>query len=147
MSSYVTTTGNKQANSEEINLSKEFDEFFNYCKTLKLTRNEFNEIYSPLRKYLNKLLIKKILKIIFIIFVIIFLCYYVDFLNWNIAAIGRIFLIKLLPYWNWRSLYGERCLIKAKTDAVDTGNTNSLLIDDEITLNDCDVCENYGLFN
>lgn len=81
---------------------------------------------------------KKITKVGIMIFVIgftYFLVTYVEIVQWNLSAIGRIALSKL-PNQRWESLYNARCLI-AKHEPPRPEPKRSWLVED-----DCVVCEN-----
>ncbi|CAH1111800.1 unnamed protein product [Psylliodes chrysocephalus] len=52
-------------------------------------------------------------------------------ISWQLSSFGRVFLIKILPYYDWRPLKNEQCLIKRPFS--DTERTRSNL--------NCDLCE------
>lgn len=61
---------------------------------------------------------------------ILYLLTYIDTIHWNLSAIGRIALIKLLPLFDWRHMKNKQCLVEKYSD-VPVG----------IFFN-CDLCEN-----
>nr|XP_023012909.1 uncharacterized protein LOC111502949 [Leptinotarsa decemlineata] len=57
---------------------------------------------------------------------------YIESISWQLSSIGRIFLIKILPYYDWRPLKNKQCLI-------DAFSKENELLDDNLN---CDICEN-----
>ncbi|CAG9814863.1 unnamed protein product [Phaedon cochleariae] len=64
--------------------------------------------------------------------VFIYIVKYFDSISWQLSSIGRIFLIKLLPYYDWKHLKNKECLIDSPWRK---NHTESILFN-------CDVCEN-----
>lgn len=129
--------------STQINfnqIDKELEIIFNNLDKLKLKKIDEKKILNLLQKKLRLYFWLKIFLILLIFLILIGLFYYITFLNWNLSAIGRIFLIKILPLWNWKNFYNQKCLIK--------WNDNTLPRQKSFQLNqdDCAVCENYGKF-
>ncbi|RZB94438.1 hypothetical protein BDFB_009351 [Asbolus verrucosus] len=109
----------------------EINDLYKYLKENKFTDDEIRKIFAPLKPNTNKLkLISAILIAVLILTSLYFLTYF-ETISWHLSALGRIFLIKLLPYWDWTVLKNEKCLLPK--------STSSIL--PEINFN-CDLCEN-----
>lgn len=61
---------------------------------------------------------------------------YVPVLNWSATALGRIGLIKMLPFWNWTQYHRDRCIWEKKLP------TKSVTYAIKDTT--CDFCETIG---
>ncbi|KAG5680538.1 hypothetical protein PVAND_010040 [Polypedilum vanderplanki] len=125
-------------------MDKEFEEFFQYLEEKISTESnegkmEMKKILKPLKYLLWKQQLKSYAKIILILLSICFAIIYIDSLNWLFCGVGRIFLIKFLPLWNWRYLGKSKCLIE-KPQVQLHGNNNEV---DELGSRDCRVCENF----
>lgn len=120
---------------------KEFEQFLINCES-KYTTAELYKIYKPLRWKLRIEFWKNKFLLIALILLFGLAVNYISFLNWNVAAIGRIAMIQMLGLWDWTKLYNEKCLIRWKPpDANVISRRESKLF-----LEDCVVCENYGKF-
>lgn len=114
-----------------------------------------DEIAKYLKNYLRKLVFWRYAKWLLIITVFVAILsasiYYIDVLNWNASAIGRLALIKwILPYYNWKPLYNSRCFIEngiIETKQFEEKQTESVGFKGENDFNkdDCAVCENLGI--
>ncbi|XP_055375441.1 uncharacterized protein LOC129608139 [Condylostylus longicornis] len=86
---------------------------------------------------LKKILKHKPKRLLFIILIVAFIASYTiywDSIIWTISAVGRIAMIKLLPFWDWTYLYNAKCLISKTTTMRDyQGNANQL--------KECHLCE------
>lgn len=106
-----------------------------------------DEVNQYLKKYLRFVLIGRYVKWTFLLFIFVaVLCstiYYSPTVNWNVSAIGRLSLIKLiLPYFNWQYLYNSRCLVSYPFEArIGAENYDNY---GQIRDAECDVCENLG---
>ncbi|XP_017785851.1 PREDICTED: uncharacterized protein LOC108568995 [Nicrophorus vespilloides] len=85
--------------------------FHEYCVTNNLSRDEIAEICKPLRTPM------KFRSAIYLVLFITALYYlsYIETVSWHLTAIGRILMIKLLPFYDWQLLKNERCLIPKTT--------------------------------
>lgn len=104
----------KQESSEVLAIEKELCSFYEYCKEIGFTEEEMREICKPLTSMIRKALIIRYLKYFLCIVICIVLLYFLaqnDRVSWHLSAVGRILMIKLLPYWNWEKLSNEKCLI------------------------------------
>ncbi|XP_022200561.1 uncharacterized protein LOC111057444 [Nilaparvata lugens] len=107
--------------------------FHQYCQQMGFTDAEMEVICSPLFEAMQKNTLKKILKTIFIMIVIgvaLYAVIQIGSVAVHLTAIGRIFMIKALPFWDWRSLFYESCLM-----------TNPFYSDYTLTEDDCVSCE------
>lgn len=100
-------------------------------------------ISSVINRHLLKRFCLKLIAYSAVAFGICSLVYYVQLLNWNASAIGRIVMIKLLRYWDWQYLYNSNCLISAPKKPLD--NDVGYLIDDDVG-EYCESCENLSNF-
>lgn len=110
----------------------EINDFYKHLKENKYTEQEIRKILQPLQK---KAISKnvKIFAYLLLALLIFYILSYLEFVSWNIAAVSRIFLIELLPFWDWTVLKNEKCLIsKYSTPAVIENSFN------------CDLCENIN---
>lgn len=123
-------------------MDSEFNEFFQDLEKLSsLEDREIENILKPLKFYLLMAKVKKYLKILLIVVSICLAIYYVDILNWYFCAIGRILMIKILPFWNWRYLANAKCLIeKSFPDKKEYENNNH----DDFNIKDCRACKFFG---
>lgn len=84
------------------------------CKENNMSNEEIQKLFQPLIKPINKaIFIKRIKQILLVIFLITILygLTYIESVSWHLSAIGRIAMIKILPFWDWRYLKNEKCLI------------------------------------
>ena len=122
-------------------IDEEFEELFLHCQKLtNSNKKEMENLLKPLRNHLLKEQLKKYFLIAFIFGAICCGIYYVDTLNWYFCALGRLLMIKLLPFWDWTRLAEARCLIgKAEVRTRSSGGFSRL--NDE---KDCRACEHFG---
>lgn len=129
---------NSDPNKVEV-LDQDFELFFIECKKQNLTNQEMQKLLNPLKWILWKIWIVKYLKIFVILGAICYSIYYIDFLSWHFCAIGRILMIKALPFWNWEKLYNAKCLIEFPMQSPQSQTRKVSLYE-----YDCVVCENFG---
>lgn len=119
-------------------MEQEFKEFFQYIeKDESLSQKDIKIILKPLKYLLLKELLIKYLKITLVIAAICYGVYYIDTLNWWFCAVGRVFLIKILPIWDWTYLGREKCLIPKS--AVKTSYEPN-----QFDTRDCRACEYFS---
>lgn len=129
----------------DVNTSKmqqvdaELKSFFEYCRQVGFDDDELAEICRPLYGFTRKNCFKKWLIVLCVLISLVLGLYAlssVESLQWHTSAIGRILMIKLLPFWDWTTLFYKRCLIERK----------QLVVEDQIPLSlaDCDMCESIG---
>ncbi|KAL5287891.1 hypothetical protein ACFFRR_008624 [Megaselia abdita] len=120
--------------SLEEELNKEFRKFFDNCKTQKFSSSEMKVICKCLEGRKNQLKQIRIeLNFMLLAIMTYFLYMNCDKVAWFVTALGRLFLIQLLPYWDWTPLYNKRCLIESGSKLVDSGFFYK---------EDCSVCGN-----
>lgn len=125
-------------------LDQQFESIIQSVDTLQLSDMEIYKAFAPLRWHLFRCKWTKRAKLAAVIAIVALAVYYVPVLNWNAAAIGRLAMIQILPYWDWIPLYKERCLIKdfpEFTEKQSLSGTTFLL-----SFEDCSVCESVGKF-
>lgn len=122
---------------EELN--REFEEFFVHCQKITSSEQELRSILKPLRVQLQIQQFKKFCKILLVVGAICSAIYYIETLNWYFCAFGRIAMIKMLPFYDWRWLSEAKCLVaRVQPAAENTGNPT------DVILSDCRACENFG---
>jgi hypothetical protein len=124
-------------------MEKEFDEFFEHLEKISnANERDIKNVLKPLKYLLWMEWLKKALKIALIFAAICFAIYYIDTLNWHFCAIGRIFMLKILPVWNWKYLAKSKCLISKVEKSSSTNSNNNDI--DKFNVKDCQVCEYFG---
>ncbi|KAI4454746.1 arginine demethylase and lysyl-hydroxylase jmjd [Holotrichia oblita] len=110
--------GVKSTSSESYTVSQleaELKQFYAYCKENNFTDEEIANICKPLLPTVKNLKSKLLLyALVFLtIFSILYLLSYLDTIQWHYSALGRIFLIELLPFWDWKNLQHEKCIVNS----------------------------------
>lgn len=121
-------------------IETEFNEIFKYFKEQKYHQNDIQRILTPLRKKIMLSWMRKYLGFVAIFSTICLFIYYIDFLNWHFSAVGRLLMMKVLPFWNWKKLYNARCLISKDLPS----NLGKISRKSSLRLEDCIPCENLG---
>lgn len=106
--------GTKQQNPELKTVEKELCSFYEYCKMNSFSKEEMEEICKPLHLLIRKSLLMRYIRYITYFVLISSFLYYIcisETILWNLSAIGRVFMVKLLPFWNWEKLSNQKCLI------------------------------------
>lgn len=106
-------------------LNRDFDGFYEFCKENHLTDAEIRQICQPLLQTIRqKSLVKrfKIAIIITILFAALYVVSNTEAISWHLSAIGRILLIKTLPFYDWTQLRNEYCLLKHPTVTENNNN-------------------------
>lgn len=95
-------------------IDQELLSFYQYCEQAGFTASEMEIICAPLASALRQNNLKKGVKI-FVAFILAVLGVYcisqVKAFNMHMSAVGRLFMIKLLPVWDWTSMFYESCLV------------------------------------
>ncbi|XP_058451119.1 uncharacterized protein LOC131430281 [Malaya genurostris] len=123
-------------------LNQDFQNILDSIKRQNLSNSEIYKLFSPVRWQLFRSTLIKRIKLSILILVCAAVVYYVPLVNWNVSAVGRLLMIQMLPYWNWRPLYKDRCLIqnfKSKAEIQGPSYYNR-----GPASGDCSVCENIG---
>lgn len=120
-------------------LNRDFDAFYDFCKENNLTDAEIRQLCQPLIKTIRKTKIIKQLKIaVFTMFLLLtlYMVCTTETIAWHLSAIGRIFLVKTLPFYDWTTLRNEICLIKGpQSNIIEQNGPNCILCEsiEEIT--------------
>lgn len=110
--------------------NEEINDFYKYLKDNKYTDAEIRKIFAPLSPEKKFKLATTVIAASLITFAILYFATYFETISWHFSALGRILLIKILPFWDWTSLKNQQCLISKPSTTTQ-----------EITFN-CDLCEN-----
>lgn len=127
--------GGKSYNNAEkdfLALEKDLCQLHEMLKENNYTPKEIQEFLRPLRFMAYKGYFYRYLRIFLFLLLIFIIGYYlvkVDFISWQLSAVGRIVMIKILPYWNWQKMAGTKCLINGYQEI------------NEIKQFDCQLCE------
>lgn len=127
---------NENYTTDQFN--RDLESFYAFCKENRLSDEEIRKLCEPLRRIVYKAKLLKIFKLSLILALVIFICYILccsDTVSWHLSAIGRILMIKLLPYYDWTVWKHEQCLIPK------FGSQN---IQNELPAFDCVLCENVA---
>lgn len=134
------TTDHFQEKSLEF--EREFEAFSGFCKKQNLTKSELDLVYAPIKKELKIQFWIRFLKIVAALTCVSLTVYYISYVNWNISAIGRIALIKMLPIWNWKTHFNDKCLVPYLNVGLGSYKTDKTIVEDY--KEDCVVCETIG---
>lgn len=114
-----------------------FTQFFNSCKSRKLTAAEVEKECLPIYWVFLKQEFGGFVKVL-LGFVVIWICYnFIPWFSWTVSGIGRLLLVKVLPVWNWEALHRKRCI----WDAPVAVRESSVTFKREAL--DCSFCENF----
>lgn len=125
---------NENYTTEQLN--RDLDSLYAFCKENNLSDEEIKELCGPLLKLAHKAKMVKYLKFYTYFLVVATFCYVLcsfEIVSWNLSAIGRILMIKLLPYYDWTVWKQETCLIPK------FGGQNNQI--NEVPNFDCVLCE------
>lgn len=128
-----------------LEIEKEFEAFSSFCKKQNFTKSEMDIIYAPIKKELKIKFWIKFFKIFAVLTFLSSSVYYIPFINWNISAIGRIAMIKILPIWNWKVHFNDKCLMPYFDVGLRSYKTESKF--ENVYRDDCAVCETLGKKN
>jgi len=114
-------------------IEQELCAFCDYVEQVGFSPEEVRYICAP---YTNILFPRSTLKLVlqYITFIsliagVIYSSTQMTIINLHVAALGRIFLIQLLPVWDWTKIFYENCLV------------NNPMYRFSLTENDCITCE------
>jgi hypothetical protein len=119
--------------SERLKLDRKMEQLLQNISTL--SKSDQKVLLRPFKLMVWKVQFKKALFIVVILSSVIWSVQNIEVVNWNLSAIGRLFLMQLLPFWDWTYLYNEKCLVKVNSPPRDDQAFDS--IRDE----DCSACE------
>lgn len=126
-------------------MDTELKSFYEYCRQVGFTDEEMEVICRPFTNAVRRASFQKWLRVLIgisIVLCAVYLVFNSNAVAWHSTAIGRIFLIKILPIWNWKPLFYRDCLINKNNKNSENHNV--------LSLSDCAVCEaisEYILFN
>ncbi|XP_049278862.1 uncharacterized protein LOC125761606 [Anopheles funestus] len=129
------------ARKVESDLSASFQELLDTIKKVQPSDRALYDAFAPVRKRIwGKWCLRRISAAVFLIAICLTVCY-VPSVNWHVTAVGRLVMIKILPYWDWTPLYRGKCLIaKAKESTAAKQFETTISFPD-----DCVVCRNFGM--
>ncbi|XP_030757710.1 uncharacterized protein LOC115883463 [Sitophilus oryzae] len=132
-------TLNRKPTYTFTDLNKDLNDLYVYLKKEKYTEKEIKNLMLPLTSKLteeNKTLLKILHSclIFFLVLAVIYFFTYWDKFYWNLTALTRIFLIKILNLYDWRYLKNEMCLIDKNLFQ------NKAIFQQELAF-ECDLCE------
>lgn len=116
-------------------INSEVRSFYEYCKEAGISDEEMDIICRPLTNAVRKASLKRWTRILLFLIMVVAIGYTVsqtDTFQWHATAAVRIFLIKLLPVWDWTPLYHTKCMIEKSQSPLD-GNV--------VSATDCITCE------
>ncbi|XP_065369974.1 uncharacterized protein LOC135962137 [Calliphora vicina] len=124
-------------------IESDFEIFFNSLKKQEFSADEIYNICKPLRRYTPNHWqnVKKWSIICLSLTFLYIISMWTDGLSWFLSALGRLFLIQLLPYWNWPELYNAKCLIDRPMDVKENRVAVSKLGRYETEKENCLLCD------
>lgn len=113
MEKYMQELWQKTPKSEPLNqVEKELGSFYEYCEASGFTKEEMDEICKPLTSILTKSKLRDYAINVLILATLFGLIYlFTDTISWNICAVGRLIMVRLLPFLNWEKFSNEKCLL------------------------------------
>lgn len=114
-------------------IDEEIHNLYDYCIKNGMSEEEILKAAAPLLRSIQWEKLKKrfFLGIAFIIFIGIFIgLLFYDPIFRMICMLGRLFLIKILPFWDWTYLYRSTCFL-----------SNPYYVVPGLQESDCQVCE------
>lgn len=135
---------------EVLSLDKELCSFYDYCRENNFSPEEMRIICAPLRNAVVKSKVCRLLKGLLLVLLLLGTFYYMfrtETFLWHASAVGRIGMIKVLPWWNWQVLFSEKCLLRGTVPVVEEARFDCVLCEaidevpterslDPMTLND-----------
>ncbi|XP_055541717.1 uncharacterized protein LOC129727689 [Wyeomyia smithii] len=121
-------------------LDQEFQSLLDSIDKLALTKAELYKVLAPLRWQMFRNCWVKRIKIFVLIATALIAIYYIPVLNWNASALGKLAMVQVLPYLDWRPLYRDRCLVKSLPWKWNSQG-NRFYHQNELLAEDCHVCE------
>uniref|UniRef100_A0A182N4J9 Uncharacterized protein n=1 Tax=Anopheles dirus TaxID=7168 RepID=A0A182N4J9_9DIPT len=120
-------------------LDTSFRELLKAIEKAHPSERDLYEVFAPVRRRIWRSLCIRWLTRVACLLTICLTVYYVPSVNWHATAVGRLFMIELLPYWDWTPLYRGKCLIaKSKENTASKAYETTPFFSD-----DCVVCQNY----
>lgn len=122
-------------------INSEFTAIFAACKN---NPHELELATEILRQRLRTLLCWGQFQWICAFACLVSVIFYVPLTSSHFSALFRIFLVRLLPFWDWRDWSNEQCLVGpifSTKQAENEYQPGGLIRDD------CAVCESYGKYD
>lgn len=116
-------------------VDEELLSFYQYCEQAGFSQSEMEVICAPLTSAFRQRAVKKIIKIgLFITGIIIFIYATSEAYMYknHFHALSRLAMIKLLPFWDWTSMFYKSCLI-----------SNPFFKSSSLDMKDCISCESF----
>lgn len=129
----------EKENPSPVQFQTRLTQFFNSCKTKKLSKVQLERQCLPIYIRFLKQEFGFTFSVLFGVGVIVLLINSIPWINWTLCAVGRLILIELLPYWKWTDLYDKQCLWEPNKGVPETFVFNKPLID-------CSICERFGKY-
>lgn len=142
-----TDVAHKKGTVQQTEIESDFQTFFNECSGSNLSKFQLIKILWPLKFRIWKEWAMKYGIAILLMITFVCMAFYVDFLTWNFAAVGRLSLGKLRSVWDWESLYKAKCLVGKSLDKNEESLGSNEIERKFLDYKDCVVCENIGMFN
>ncbi|XP_026464904.1 uncharacterized protein LOC113367519 [Ctenocephalides felis] len=111
------------------------------CIQQGISEEELKAVFAPLIRLRKRIQYERSFVFASVCFVLVSLVWYLAplWLTWGVSAVGRVALVKILPYWDWRPLAGAKCLLGHRS--TDQGSNYGDNLDNGLMETDCDVCE------
>lgn len=107
-------------------MNRDFEAFYEFCKENHLTDDDVRKLCQPFLNTIRKTKFIRYIKICIVTTLLLLILYTIcstETVSWHLSAIGRIVMIKILPFYDWTQLRSESCLIKRSQS--DTFQTNT----------------------
>lgn len=138
---------NKKGTVQYTEVESDFQTFFNECSGSNLNKFQLIKILWPLKLRIWKQWAMIYGVVLLLTVIIVCITFYVDFLTWNSAAIGRLSLGKLRSIWKWEDLYNAKCLVGKSSNKNEKSQEPIEVERKFLDYKDCVVCENFGKVN
>uniref|UniRef100_A0A182K5U1 Uncharacterized protein n=1 Tax=Anopheles christyi TaxID=43041 RepID=A0A182K5U1_9DIPT len=125
----------------ESDLNVSFQELLEAIKKVNPSDSALYDAFAPVRKRIWR---RRCIRWLYGTVCLLAIClavYYIPWVNWHVTAIGRLIMIKLLPYWDWTPLYRDKCLIAKVKETTAPKKYEPIASFPD----DCVVCRNFGM--
>ncbi|EDW73988.1 uncharacterized protein Dwil_GK21690 [Drosophila willistoni] len=116
-------------------MESELKQLLEQCQKQNFSSEQMSSICEPLIWTMRWNKLKRCFLLGLPLLVIYLIWIYCDCFSWSLSALFRLFLIQVLPYWNWSNYYNGKCLI-AKDYQPSESPSGSF------RWNNCDLCSN-----
>lgn len=114
-------------------LNREFEQFIS-----EQNESRKSVVWRQVNRAIWRQLSRRVSVVVLCSCLAVLLVSYIPQLNWSAAAVGRMALIQVLPYWNWTHYHRDRCIWEKKK--VLAGSSDSQFKDAS-----CHFCESIGI--